>query len=108
MKNFSFRHVDAQGNVLPRLEPIVAKICEDMQSASDRGHVASYISSLARVDPRSFGMAVATVDGGIVLGGSADVGFSIQSISKVFALTLALGKVGDQLWKRVGREPSGT
>jgi len=35
------------------------------------------------------------------------VPFSIQSISKVFALTLALGKVGDQLWQRVGREPSG-
>ena len=34
--------------------------------------------------------------------------FSIQSISKVFTLTLALGKVGDALWDRVGREPSGT
>ena len=34
--------------------------------------------------------------------------FSIQSISKVFTLTLALGKVGDRLWRRVGREPSGS
>ncbi len=34
--------------------------------------------------------------------------FSIQSISKVFTLTLALGMVGDKLWRRVGREPSGS
>ncbi len=37
-----------------------------------------------------------------------DVPFSIQSVSKVFTLTLALGKVGEGLWKRVGREPSGS
>jgi glutaminase len=43
----------------------------------------------------------------LVTGGDADTAFSIQSISKVFALTLALGKIGDQLWRRVGREPSG-
>ena len=40
-------------------------------------------------------------------GGDADTPFSIQSISKVFTLTLALGMVGDRLWRRVGREPSG-
>ena len=39
--------------------------------------------------------------------GDADEAFSIQSISKVFTLTQALGEVGDRLWKRVGREPSG-
>src|SRR5690606_30978955 len=33
--------------------------------------------------------------------------FSIQSISKVFTLTLALGKLGDNVWSRVGKEPSG-
>ena len=37
-----------------------------------------------------------------------DTPFSIQSISKVFTLTLALGKAGDRLWQRVGREPSGS
>src|SRR6201999_4466876 len=41
-------------------------------------------------------------------GGDSDTPFSIQSISKVFTLTLALGKVGNRLWTRVGREPSGS
>ncbi len=86
---------------------IVESIAEEMRQASDRGAVASYIPELAKVDPAGFGIAIATADGRIVEGGDSGQGFSIQSISKVFALTLALGKVGDQLWKRVGREPSG-
>ena len=70
--------------------------------------MADYIPQLAKVDPNQFGMAIVTVDGKVYSVGDADAAFSIQSISKVFTLTLALGKVGDGLWKRVGREPSGT
>jgi glutaminase len=90
------------------LEAIVTDVAAMMRGAEERGSVASYIPELAKVDASQFGLAVATADGRVVTGGDADTGFSIQSISKVFALTLALGKVGDQLWDRVGREPSGT
>ncbi len=79
-----------------------------MRKRTDRGQVASYIPELARVDPNAFGLAVIDAEGNVALGGDADTPFSIQSISKVFTLTLALGKAGDRLWKRVGREPSGT
>lgn len=72
-----------------------------------KGKVATYIPALARVPPTKFGMAVATVDGQVFKVGDADEPFSIQSISKVFALTLALKHEGAKLWKRVGREPSG-
>ena len=78
-----------------------------MRDRADRGAVASYIPELARVDPRRFGLAVALPDGRVIAVGDCDEAFSIQSISKVFTLTLALGKVGDSLWRRVGREPSG-
>jgi glutaminase len=67
-----------------------------------------YIPPLARVDPRKFGIAVALQTGPVIAVGDADEAFSLQSISKVFALTLALGKIGDALWSRVGREPSGS
>lgn len=90
------------------LTDIVADIVASMRSAPDRGRVAHYIPELAKVEACHFGIAIATADGQMVTGGDADMGFSIQSISKVFALTLAVGKVGDQLWDRVGREPSGT
>jgi glutaminase len=70
--------------------------------------VATYIPELARVSPAHFGIAVVDADGKVSSAGDCDVPFSIQSISKVFTLTLALGKAGDRLWKRVGREPSGS
>ncbi|RZK94654.1 MAG: glutaminase, partial [Methylobacterium sp.] len=79
-----------------------------MRQRSDRGTVARYIPELARVDPQAFGLVVIDADGTIAAAGDSETPFSIQSVSKVFTLTLALGMVGDALWKRVGREPSGS
>ncbi|MDD3445729.1 MAG: glutaminase [Zavarzinia sp.] len=88
------------------LEAVTA-IAAAMATRSERGRVADYIPELARVDPDHFGIAVVDADGDVAVAGDADAPFSIQSVSKVFALTLALGKIGDGLWRRVGREPSG-
>lgn len=90
------------------LQPIADDIAAEMRARTDRGTVASYIPELARVDPDHFGLAIIDREGIVAAAGDADVPFSIQSISKVFTLTLALGKVGDRLWSRVGREPSGS
>ncbi len=89
------------------IQEILDQIQKDMSRRSDRGEVAAYIPELASVDVTHFGLAVAMADGQIYSAGDADVPFSIQSISKVFTLSLALGKVGNALWERVGREPSG-
>lgn len=90
------------------LKNVVEDIAAQMQQRTDRGSVATYIPELASVDPHQFGLAVIAADGTVAVGGNADTAFSIQSISKVFTLTLAIGKVGDKLWRRVGREPSGS
>jgi glutaminase len=90
------------------LETIVNEIADEMRRLPDRGEVASYIPELACVDPASFGLVVIEADGNVAAAGDSDTPFSIQSISKVFTLALALGKVGDRLWQRVGREPSGS
>src|SRR5262245_10526291 len=90
------------------LDAVVREIADEMAQRADRGEVANYIPELARADPNRFGIAVIDADGNVAAGGDADVPFSIQSISKVFTLTLALGMVGDRLWRRVGREPSGS
>ena len=72
-----------------------------------RGRLADYIPSLGTVDPRRFGMAVASCDGEVHVVGDADVPFSVQSISKVFTLGLVLAAEGEGIWQRVSREPSG-
>ena len=93
---------------MSKLESVVKEIAEEMRARPDRGEVATYIPELAGVDAGQFGIAVVDAAGNVAAGGDCDTSFSIQSISKVFTLTLALGKVGDRLWKRVGREPSGS
>ncbi len=90
------------------LSRIVADIAAEIADMPDRGVVADYIAPLAEIDPARFGMAVVEADGTCHLAGDAEEPFSIQSVAKVFGLTLALGLAGDALWKRVGREPSGT
>ncbi|MFZ0100162.1 MAG: glutaminase, partial [Gemmobacter sp.] len=89
------------------LQAILDTIGAEMAAAPERGRVADYIPELARVSPDHFGMAVCTADGQTFTAGEATTPFSIQSISKVFTLAIALGRLGDQLWGRVGREPSG-
>jgi glutaminase len=93
---------------LEHLQSLLDEICLEMREHEDRGVVADYIPELAKQDSRKFGISIAMLDGKVFSAGDAADPFSIQSISKVFALTMALGKVGDALWNRVGREPSGS
>jgi glutaminase len=90
------------------LQAIVDDIHAKLQARRGEGEVADYIPQLAQIDPKKFGMAVVTVDGQVYTAGDWNEPFSIQSISKVFTLTLALGKHGERTWNRVGREPSGS
>lgn len=90
------------------IQELIESVRQDVVPRLGEGRVADYIPELSKVDPRKLGIAVATVAGELFSCGDAEEPFSVQSISKVFTLTLALGKVGDALWKRVGREPSGT
>lgn len=89
-------------------QPILEQIHAEVQPLLGQGRVASYIPELAKVRGDQFGMAVVTLDGNVASCGDARTAFSIQSVSKLFALTLAYQCVGDALWQRVGREPSGS
>ena len=89
------------------LSTVLEEILATARTSLDRGKVADYIPELAGVDPSRFALSVVLADGSQHSVGDTDVGFSIQSVSKVFALAIALGRHGDRLWARVGREPSG-
>jgi glutaminase len=86
---------------------VIDRIVTEIGGVEDRGTPTESIGALAGVDPAQFGIAILTRDGEIIAGGAAETPFSIQSISKVFALKLALDAHGEDLWARVGREPSG-
>ncbi|NGY65036.1 glutaminase [Lentzea sp. NEAU-D13] len=87
-----------------QLQQLVDRIAAEVTPS---GVVADYIPALARIDPHAFGLAVATLDGEVFGAGDYRTPFSIQSISKAFMLALALAE-NDDVWTRVGREPSGS
>lgn len=89
-------------------QKVIDNIHAEVKQYFSMGKQASYIPALAEVNPRQYGIAVVTVDGQVFTVGDAEVPFSIQSISKVFALALTQRKMGDELWDSVGREPSGS
>jgi len=87
---------------------ILEAIYHEVKPLVGKGQIADYIPELAHISPRKFGMAVQTIEGELFTIGDAAEKFSIQSISKVFTLTMAMQLEGDRLWTRIGREPSGT
>lgn len=90
------------------LQKVLDDIVETLRPELGReGKVADYIPALARVPADRFGIAVRTRDGKSYASGDSDMLFSIQSISKLFSLTLGMRTMGDTLWDRIGREPSG-
>ena len=91
-----------------KLEDIIKSIAAEIFQQDDWGQTAQYIPELAEIDPQQFAISVCLADGSSISAGCASKPFSIQSVSKVFALVAVLGRVGDQLWCRVGQEPSGT
>src|SRR5688572_30879238 len=89
-------------------QPVLDRIHAAVKPVVGEGKVASYIPELANISPYQFGIAVVDLEGNVARAGDADVPFSIQSISKLFALALAFHLKGDSVWTRVGRERSGS
>jgi glutaminase len=86
----------------------LSAIDKKLDFTKKEGSPATYIPELAKVNPDQFGLYLYCLDDANFSLGTPDVLFSIQSISKVFTLTMALERIGADIWKRVGVEPSGT
>lgn len=89
-------------------QKILEDIYQEILPYAKEGKQADYIPALAKVDPDQFGICLETVEGEVYEYMQAGTRFSIQSITKVFALAMCLSIKGECLWKRVGKEPSGT
>lgn len=88
-------------------QSILEEIARDVSPFLEDGRVANYIPALAGVNPKQFAMTLTLFDGTQYSVGDSDTMFSIQSISKVFTFSLALKFYSKDLYKRIGREPSG-
>lgn len=88
-------------------QDILNTIQLELISKKHTGKVATYIPELAKIDPKKLGMHLYCINSGHYYFGDSNERFSIQSISKVFALTLAMSLYNDELFKRVDVEPSG-
>jgi len=89
-------------------QKVLDEIAHEVRPLLSQGKVADYIPALAEVDPEQFSIAIYTTDGETICAGDCSKRFTIQSVSKVMTLTMALQRYGDELWHRVGKEPSGT
>ena len=86
---------------------ILQEIQNEIKEISNTGAVASYIPELATVNPSRFGIHLVTTESANYGVGDSNEKFSIQSISKVFSLTLAFSFLSEKIWERVSVEPSG-
>jgi glutaminase len=86
---------------------IITGIYDEVKASAPDGKVSDYIPELAKVEPDKFGIALITTKGSTFSIGDVEEKFSIQSIAKVFLLSLAFSIRGDSLWERVNVEPSG-
>lgn len=77
------------------------------QSIAGQGEVATYIPELARADPGAFAVVVHPVDGEPLTAGDVTSTFTLQSVSKVFSLAVALHEGVEGLFERTSVEPSG-
>jgi glutaminase len=87
---------------------VLGAIVDQVRPLLGRGKVADYIPALAAVSGNKMGIAISTVNGEHYKAGDADERFSIQSISKVLSLVVAMNHYGEEeIWQRVGKDPSG-
>lgn len=89
-------------------QTLFSEMAVKYQEIDDSGNVASYIPELRNIDPNKFGVHLTTTDNQNYSLGDSTEKFSIQSIAKILALALAIELENDNLWNRVGVEPSGT
>lgn len=86
---------------------VLDDIHNNLKGEVNRGLVASYIPELSNINAQHFGIYLKHIDGHSFSTGDWNEGFSIQSISKVLTLAMALPLYSEAIWRRVDVEPSG-
>jgi len=86
---------------------VLDEIHNDLKLEKESGLIATYIPELKKQSNTSFGIYLNTISGENFYVGDWNLKFSIQSISKVLALSKAITFENKNIWKRLDVEPSG-
>jgi len=89
------------------MKRILDSIIDDCRKWTSKGEVASYIPELAKANPEALGIWVTNLGGEEYFAGDWDTKFTIQSMSKVITLMLAILDNGiEYVFTKVGMEPA--
>ncbi|MEH6889860.1 glutaminase A [Bacillus sp. JJ864] len=84
------------------------QLLDQVQPYTKQGKLATYIPELGNANPDDLGIAIYHIDGHYVHAGKSQTLFTLQSISKVITLALALLDCGEEyVFSKVGMEPTG-
>lgn len=89
------------------MQLLLNKLLEKNRSWTNHGKVADYIPGLSKMDPQKLGIVVVDTGGKTYRAGDYETKFTVQSMSKPIVLLLALMDNGEEVFKKVGKEPTG-
>ncbi|PZE19729.1 glutaminase A [Paenibacillus xerothermodurans] len=93
---------------MEQIQAVLPEWVEASRRLTERGKVAAYIPELAKAPKNALGVFIVNMEGDSVSAGDCGLKFTLQSISKVFTLILALMDHGEQtIFSKVGMEPTG-
>lgn len=91
-------------------EKVIEKIEQSIKKSEKfcgEGELATYIPELANVDPDGFALSIVTTAGNVYNFEEVDTRFSMQSISKIISLIMALNdNTIHDVFEKVGTEPT--
>ncbi|WP_026895957.1 glutaminase A [Clostridiisalibacter paucivorans] len=90
------------------MESLLNRLVEKNRELTHKGNVATYIPMLGRANPRELGICVLDIGDNKYVAGDYKQKFTIQSISKIISLMIALSDNGEEkVFNKVGMEPTG-
>lgn len=88
------------------MKELLESLLRENKDAWRQGQVATYIPELAKARPDAVGISVFDLPSGLVGAGDRDYVFTMQSVSKVVSLALALTVCGESVvFSAVGMDP---
>lgn len=90
------------------MEDLLKNLVKNNQAKSKLGEVANYIPELDKAKKDALGIYIYDIDGNEYCAGDCEEKFTIQSISKIITLMLAILDNGEEyVFSKVGMEPTG-